>query len=98
MAVTGSTTTDLHQLLATLFDPAAPRRVIVADELNFPSDLHALQSHLRQRGLDPASHLRLVRSHDGRTPAQFIRGKSRLECQNRNNSAHGDATMPHMVI
>jgi kynureninase len=41
--------------------------VIVADELNFPSDLHALHSHLRQRGLDPARHLRLVKSHDGRT-------------------------------
>ena len=67
VAVTGSTTTNLHQLLATLFDPAAPRNVIVADELNFPSDLHALASHLRQRGLDPATHLRLVRSRDGET-------------------------------
>ena len=67
IAVTGSTTTNLHQLLATLFEPTGPRQVIVADELNFPSDLHALQSHLRQRGLDPAKHLRLVRSHDSRT-------------------------------
>lgn len=74
VAVTGSTTTDLHQLLATLFEPAGARQVIVADELNFPSDLHALQSHLRQRGLDPAKHLRLVRSHDGRTlrPADIL--------------------------
>ncbi|MDI1249399.1 MAG: kynureninase [Lacunisphaera sp.] len=74
VAVTGSTTTNLHQLLATLFDPAGPRRVIVADELNFPSDLHALHSHLRQRGLDPAQHLRLVRSRDGRTlqPADIL--------------------------
>lgn len=67
VAVTGSTTTNLHQMLATLFDPAAPRKVIVADELNFSSDLHALQSHLHQRGLDPAHHLRLIRSRDGRT-------------------------------
>jgi kynureninase len=67
VAVTGSTTTNLHQLLATLFDPAAVRNVILADELNFSSDLHALHSHLRQRGLDPARHLRLVKSRDGRT-------------------------------
>ena len=73
VAITGSTTTNLHQLLATLFDPSPttgssrPRNIIVADELNFSSDLHALQSHLRQRGLDPARHLRLVKSHDGRT-------------------------------
>ena len=67
VAVTGSTTANLHQLLATLFDPGLPRKVIVADELNFSSDLHALHSHLRQRGLDPALHLRLIRSRDGRT-------------------------------
>ncbi len=74
VVVTGSTTANLHQLLATLFDPAAPRRVIVADELNFSSDLHALHSHLLQRGLDPARHLRLIRSRDGRTldPADVI--------------------------
>lgn len=67
IAVTGSTTGNLHQLLATLFDPAAPRRRLVADELNFPSDLHALKSHLAQRGLDPATHLHLIRSRDGET-------------------------------
>lgn len=67
LAVTGSTTGNLHQLLATLYDPAAPRRLIVADELNFASDLHAVASHLRLRGLDPTTHLRFVRSRDGRT-------------------------------
>ena len=81
VAVTGSTTGNLHQLLATLFEvggtlgPNSPKpsgcktspTVIVADELNFSSDLHAVQSHLRQRGLDPARHLRLIRSRDGRT-------------------------------
>lgn len=79
VAVTGSTTTNLHQLLATLFDPAGPRNVIVADELNFSSDLHALQSHLRQRGLDPGRHLRLIRSLHGRTlePADIARSFAR---------------------
>src|SRR5437868_10021151 len=32
VAVTGSTTGNLHQLLATLFDPTAAPRLIVADE------------------------------------------------------------------
>jgi kynureninase len=81
VTITGSTTVNLHQLLATFFDVGgalcpdsasgsarkAPPTVIVADELNFPSDLYALSSHLRQRGLDPAAHLRLVPSRDGRT-------------------------------
>lgn len=67
VAITGSTTTNLHQLLATLYDPTAARQAIVTDELGFPSDLHALASQLRLRGLDPATHLRLVRSRDGTT-------------------------------
>ncbi len=70
IALTGSTTGNLHQLLATLFEPAPARNVVVADELNFPSDLHAVHSQLRQRGLDPAKHLRLVKSRDGRTLRQ----------------------------
>lgn len=66
--VTGQTTANLHQVLATLFEPAHPtRRVLVGDALNFASDRYALQSHLRLRGLDPAAHLRLVTSRDGRT-------------------------------
>ena len=68
ICVTGQTTANLHQLLATLFDATHPtRRVIVGDTLNFASDTYALRSHLRLRGLDPSSHLRLVPSADGRT-------------------------------
>lgn len=66
VGIGGQTTPNLHQLLATLYDPAAPARVIVADALNFASDTYALQSHLRLRGLDPATHLRLIPSRDGR--------------------------------
>jgi kynureninase len=40
VAVTGQTTVNLHQLLATLYDPTAARRTILADPLNFASDLH----------------------------------------------------------
>lgn len=67
ICLTGSTTGNLHQLLATLFDSTAERRVILGDELNFSSDAHAITSHLRLRGLDPATHSREVRSRDRRT-------------------------------
>ncbi len=68
ICLTGQTTANLHQLLATLFEPAPPtRRVILGDALNFASDTYALHSHLRLRGLDPAAHLRLIPSRDGRT-------------------------------
>lgn len=59
--VAGGTTANLHQLLATLYDSTrADRHAIVGLAGNFPSDTHALASHLRLRGRDPAASLRLV--------------------------------------
>jgi len=49
-----------------LAPPPPQRTVILGDALNFASDSYALQSHLRLRGLDPATHLRLIPSRDGR--------------------------------
>lgn len=65
--VTGSTTVNLHQLVATFYRPRGKRTKILADVLNFPSDIYALQSQLRLRGLDPEEHLIRVPSRDGRT-------------------------------
>lgn len=65
--VTGSITVNIHQMLSTLFHPTAEKNVIVVDELNFPSDIYAVESHLRLRGLDPEVTLRKVRSDDGYT-------------------------------
>ncbi len=59
VVVTGSTTTNLHQLLASLL-PREPQPTIVADCSAFPSDLYALRSSVELRGLDPAYVLRLV--------------------------------------
>ncbi|USG67624.1 kynureninase [Brevibacillus ruminantium] len=64
--VTGSTTVNLHQLASTFYQPAGKRTKILADELTFPSDLYALQSQVRLRGLDPDEHLVLAKSGDGR--------------------------------
>lgn len=62
---TGSTTTNLHQLLATFFKPTEKKNKILADELNFPSDIYAIQSHLKLKGLDPKENLVQVKSEDG---------------------------------
>jgi kynureninase len=53
--------------MATFYQSTVERTKIVADALDFPSDVYALQSWLRLRGLDPAEHLVLVPSPDGRT-------------------------------
>lgn len=63
--VTGSITVNIHQMLSTLFHPTAEKSVIVVDELNFPSDIYAVESHLKLRGLDPAVSMRKVKSQDG---------------------------------
>jgi kynureninase len=64
--VTGSTTVNLHQLVATFYKPTGKRTKILADELNFPSDIYALQSQLKLKGYDPDEHLVRVKSRDGR--------------------------------
>lgn len=64
--VTGSTTVNLHQLVASFFKPEGKRTKILADALTFPSDIYALKSQLELRGLDPSEHLVQVNSPDGR--------------------------------
>ncbi|WP_245208146.1 kynureninase [Sediminibacillus dalangtanensis] len=67
VVITGSTTINLHQLVASFYQPNGSRTKILADELNFPSDIYALQSQLEQKGYDPDKHLIRVKSSDGRT-------------------------------
>jgi kynureninase len=62
---TASITVNLHALLASFHRPAGRRRHLLATELDFPTDLHALQSWAELRGVD----LRLVPSRDGHTLA-----------------------------
>ncbi|EMF48208.1 Kynureninase [Planococcus halocryophilus Or1] len=65
--VTGSITSNIHQMLSTLFQPTPDRFAILVDDLNFPSDIYAVESHLRLRGLDPAKAMKKVGSRDGYT-------------------------------
>lgn len=70
VVVTGTTTVNLHALVATFYQPAGERRKILATGLDFPSDVYALGSQIRLRGGDPAADLALVPSRDGRTVAE----------------------------
>lgn len=65
--VTGSITSNIHQMLSTVFQPTPERSVILVDELNFPSDIYAVESHIRLRGLDPSAAMRKIKSRDGYT-------------------------------
>lgn len=85
VVIANSTTVNIHTLIGTFLDhvaetpgavPAeespvrASGNVVVANELDFPTDHYAIRAQFRQRGLDPDEHLRLVESRDGRTIAQ----------------------------
>lgn len=65
--VTGSITSNIHQMLSTLYQPTPERSVVLVDDLNFPSDIYAVESHIRLRGLDPAIAMRKITSRDGYT-------------------------------
>ncbi|HET6872862.1 MAG TPA: kynureninase, partial [Sporolactobacillaceae bacterium] len=54
---TGSTTSNLHQLVACFYKPSGKRTKILADALAFPTDIYVLKSQLALHGLDPAEHL-----------------------------------------
>ena len=67
VVMTGSTTVNIHQLVSTFYRPEGGRIKILATELDFPTDIYALQSHLRLRGVEPKEHLVEVESREGGT-------------------------------
>ena len=65
VAILNSLTVNIHMLLASFFRPTGGRRRILTDAPLFPSDRHALTSHLAHRGLDPATDLIVVGPRSG---------------------------------
>jgi kynureninase len=58
--MTGTTTINLHSLVSTFYTPEGKRTKLLADELNFPSDIYALESEVRLKGYNPKTHLILA--------------------------------------
>ena len=82
VVVANSTTVNIHTLVGTFLDHVADvpgavedspvdasGDVMVANELDFPTDHYAVRAQFERRGLDPDEHFRLVESRDGRTVA-----------------------------
>ena len=65
VALLNSLTVNLHLLLASFFRPDGRRRRILTDGPLFPSDRHALTTHLAGRGLDPVRDLVVVGPRTG---------------------------------
>ncbi len=67
VVVSGSTTVNMHQLVSTFYQPREGKTKILADHLNFPSDIYALKSQIALKNLDDKEHLIQVESRDGYT-------------------------------
>ncbi|MDQ1355332.1 MAG: kynureninase [Acidobacteriota bacterium] len=59
---TGTTTVNLHSLISTFYHTQGKRTKILADELNFPSDIYALKGQIKLKGLPVENNLVLVPS------------------------------------
>lgn len=67
VTVTNSTTINIHQGIATFYNPTRERYKILVDDLNFPTDRYAVDSQVRLKGYSPEDAVKVVKSADGRT-------------------------------
>ena len=67
LMLTGTTTVNIHSLVSTFYHPRKGKSKILADELNFPSDIYALKGQIKLKELEPDTELILVPSEDGFT-------------------------------
>ena len=67
LVLAGTTTTNIHSVIATFYNPTVERWKILIDELNFPSDRYAVESQIVQKGKTSAEALAVVESRDGWT-------------------------------
>src|SRR5699024_4819325 len=65
--ITGSTTVNIHQLVASFFKRAGKRKKLLADELHFPYDIYALNRQLTLPGVYPEDDLVQSKSSDSHT-------------------------------
>ncbi len=60
-----SLTVNIHLMLVTFFQPTRERHKVLMEHPAFPSDLYAVRTHVRTRGLDPDESVIQMRPRDG---------------------------------
>lgn len=66
VTVHSNTTINIHTAIGTFYSPTNSRYRILVDDINFPTDRHAIDGQLRLKGLDPETHVKVVKSRDGK--------------------------------
>lgn len=62
IAITASTTTNIHQAISTLYKPTKEKYKILVDDINFPTDRYAVDSQVILKGYDPKDAVKVVKS------------------------------------
>ena len=66
IVVMNQLTVNLHLMMTTFYQPTGKRNKIICEAKAFPSDQYMLETHIRQRGLDPNEVLIEVHPQKGR--------------------------------
>ncbi|XP_034833649.1 kynureninase-like [Maniola hyperantus] len=64
IAVTDSTTVNIHQAVSTFYKPTKDRYKILVDNINFPTDKYAIDSQVRLKGYDTKDAVKIVNCND----------------------------------
>ncbi|OLY92875.1 Kynureninase [Cnuella takakiae] len=67
LVVMNSLTVNLHLLLVSFYQPKGKRNKILCEAKAFPSDQYLLETHVRQRGLNPEDIIIEVQPRNGET-------------------------------
>jgi kynureninase len=67
VVVMNSLTVNLHLLLVSFYNPSGIRNKIICEAKAFPSDQYLLETHIRQKGLDPREIIIEVNARSGET-------------------------------
>ena len=66
IVVMNQLTVNLHLMLASFYQPNGKRNKIICEAKAFPSDQYMLETHIRQRGLDPEKVIIEVHPPEGK--------------------------------
>lgn len=61
IAVSGSTTVNIHQAISTFYKPNKDKYKILVDDINFPTDKYATDSQVRLKGYEPEDAVKIVK-------------------------------------